>query len=132
MPLTQLHPLSDAPVIGPAPTLGTPTGVRIQIAAPWRGSIQEVGFVPSSTVVSGMTLAVALSDNSPSSTASAFVQFVTSTVGTFSSVNLQEGRVASVQNLFQMCNKGDVIQFTASGGPTSAVGGYCYAIIRRG
>lgn len=111
---------------------GTSTGVSGVLAVPYRGTIREVGFTPQSLVASAVTMAVAISDNSPSSTASAFTNFVTSTVGTFSSVNLQEGRVASVGNLSQACKAGDTLRYTFSGGNAAAIAFSVYAILRRG
>lgn len=114
------------------PTAGTPGGSRISIPAPVRGRIVEVGFMPASLVASAITMAVA-TGNQTSSTASTFAQIVTSTLGTFSSTNLFEGATASVipaTNAY--VNAGDPIQFTCSGGDTSAIGATVYAIIRRG
>jgi len=114
------------------PVAGTPTGTRISAPSPVRGRLVEAGFVPCSLVASAMTLAVAIGDQI-SSTASNFTQCITSTLGTFSSTNLFEGAICSVvppANTY--VNAGDAIQFTASGGNTSAIGATFYAIIRRG
>lgn len=114
------------------PVAGTPTGTAISVLSPVRGRIVEVGFTPCSLVASAMTLAVAVGDQT-STLASNFTQFVTSTLGTFSSTRLYEGAPCSVvpaSNTF--VNAGDAIQFTASGGNTSAIGATFYAIIRRG
>jgi hypothetical protein len=77
-------------------------------------------------------MAVSYSDNSPSSTASSFTQFVTSTIGTFASTNLQEGRVASVGGLSQQVNGGDTLRYTFSGGNAAGISFGVYAILRRG
>lgn len=115
------------------PVAGTPTGAaNVSILSPVRGRIIEVGFSPCSLVASAMTMACAVG-NQISSQASNFTQFVTSTLGTFASQVLYEGAPCSVipaANTF--VNAGDAIQFSFSGGNTSAIGATFYAIIRRG
>lgn len=134
MPLTTLHPLSDVLVQAFNPTAGSQTGSRIGAVSPVRGQVIEAGFMPNSLIGSTMTLAVAIGVSAASITASAaYTQIVTSTLGTFNSTLTNEGNVCSVVPPSpSYCNPGDVIQWTTSGGNTSAVGANVYAIIRRG
>lgn len=132
MPLTTIHPLLDSRVLIFNPVAGTPTGSAISAPAPFRGQLIEAGFMPSSLVASAMTMAVAIGTQ-VSSAASTFTQYITSTLGTFSSARLFEGAPASVTPLSNVyVNEGDAIQWTTSGGNTSAIGATMYAIIRRG
>lgn len=114
------------------PLIGTPAGgVKGYIPSPVRGRVLEVGWSPNSIVTSTLTMAVAIGSQ-VSSVASTFTQVVTSTIGSFSSTNTYEGCVASVVPSSPVyVSKGDVIQFTFSGGQSSTVGGTAYAIIRR-
>lgn len=113
------------------PTLGSPGGARRTVPSPVRGRVLECGFVPDSNVTSAITMAVAFDDH-VSSAASNFSQFITSTLGTFSSTVLFEGAVASVAPASPtFIPQGASIQFTTSGGQSSAVGGTVYAIIRK-
>jgi hypothetical protein len=90
----------------------------------------EAGFMPASLVASAMTMAVAIGSHD-SLAASNFVNAITSTIGTFSSLNLPEGACASALPASPtFVNQGDAIQFTTSGGNTSAIGATVYAIIR--
>jgi hypothetical protein len=132
MPYNNIVPLDVVQINSFNPVAGTPTGSRMNVTSHVRGRLLEVGFVPNSLVASAVTLAVAIGSNGLSSTASAFAQVVTSTLGTFASQVLQEGRVASVevpQNTF--LEIGDAIQFTTSGGNTSAIGALVYAVVER-
>jgi hypothetical protein len=130
MPLTIVRPLTIHQVDTFNPVLGTPTGTRISAPSPVRGRVIEAGFVPASLVASAITMAVAINAVGVSSTASAFVQCITSTLGTFSSTNLFEGAIASaIPPSPAFVNPGDVIQWTTSGGNTSAIGGTVYAVI---
>lgn len=132
MPLTKIGTLADVTVTAFNPVAGTPTGSRIQVPSPVRGVLLEAGFMPSSLVASAITMAVAVG-NQLSSTASSFAQCITSTLGTFSSTNLMEGAVASaIPPSETYVQAGDAIQFTTSGGNTSAIGATVYAIIRKG
>jgi len=132
MPLNIIRNLQDVQVDITNPVAGTPTGSRITASSPVRGRLMEVGFVPASLVASAVTMAVAIGSQI-SSTASNFTQVVTSTLGTFSSTNLVEGNIASVIPASPVyVNVGDMIQWTTSGGNTSAIGASMYAIIRRG
>lgn len=132
MPLTKIGTLTDVTVTAFNPVAGTPTGSRISVPSPVRGTLLEAGFMPTSLVASAITMAVAIGSQ-VSSTASSFVQCITSTLGTFSSTNLMEGAVASVNPPSPTyVNPGDPIQFTTSGGNTSAIGATVYAIIRKG
>lgn len=125
-----VRPIKDQQVSVFNPVAGTPTGSKIMLTSPKMGQLLECGFVPQSIVTSNMTLAVA-TDNMGSTLASNFVECITSTLGTFSSVNLVAGHVASVVPPSPVfVNAGDAIQFTTSGGNTSAVGAQVYAIIR--
>lgn len=131
MPYNLQRPPEDAVVQVFNGVGGTPTGSKAYLVAPVRGQIMEAGFMPNSLVASAITLAISLG-NQASSAASAFTQIVTSTLGTFSSTNLMEGAVCSVippsPSFVQM---GDAIQFTTSGGNTSAIGCTCYVVVRR-
>lgn len=110
----------------------TSSGVRTNVISPVRGRLVEAGFCPAAAVTSAMTMAVAIG-NHISSTASNFVQCITSTLGTFSSVNLFEGACASViVPSPAYVNAGGTIQWTTSGGDTAATGATFYAIIDRG
>lgn len=125
-----VRPITDQMVSVFNPVAGTPAGSKIMITSPKTGRLLEAGFVPQSIITSNTTLAVAI-DAMGSSLASNFVECVTSTLGTFSSVNLVAGHVASVVPPSPtFVNAGDAIQFTTSGGNTSAVGAQVYAIIR--
>jgi hypothetical protein len=133
MPLTKIVPLDHHLVTTFNPVAGTPTGSRISAPSPVRGRLIEAGFMPASLVASAITLAVAIGDNGISSAASSFTQIVTSTLGTFSSTNLAEGKTASVNPpAVAYINPGDAIQWTTSGGNTSAIGATMYAIIDQG
>jgi hypothetical protein len=114
-------------------TLGTPTGARVCVAVPARGRILEAGFSPNSLVASAITMAVAIQDNVATNVASNFTQVISSTLGTFSSTGLYEGGVASaIPATLALVNAGDVVQFTTSGGNTSAISGMVYFDLVRG
>lgn len=113
------------------PTAGSSAGSRVNIVAPVRGILEEVGFVPQSLVASTCTLTVDVNPFNTLPTASNFTQVVSSTLGSFSSAALFEGAVASVVVPSTVyLNPGDVIKFTTSGN-LAAVGAEVYAIIRR-
>ncbi len=133
MPIPVIRNLLDTVVNTFNPLAGTPSGSRVSIPSPVRGRLVEVGIMPTTVVTSGMTIAVSVTDNTATNTASNYVQCVTSTLGTVSSVNLYEGAVFSVTppNVTYV-NAGDGIQFTASGGNTSTIGATFYAIVRKG
>lgn len=132
MPLPPIRNIQDVTITGVNPVAGTPTGSRINIPATVRGRLIEAGFMPNSLVASAVTMAVAIG-NQVSSAASSFSQCITSTLGTFSSTNLFEGAIASCNPPAPtFVNAGDAIQFTTSGGNTSAIGATVYAIIREG
>jgi hypothetical protein len=135
MPYNKIYPLDVVQVAVSNPVLGTPTGSRVTARSPVRGRLIEAGFTPNSLVASAITLAVSINafGGGVSSTASAFVQCITSTLGTFASTVLFEGATASVEPPSPAyVNVGDVIQWTASGGNTSAIGGTIYAVIDAG
>jgi hypothetical protein len=133
MAYNRINPLTDIFISAFSPVAGTPTGMRISAPSPVKGRLLEAGFMPASLVASAITLAVAVSDNTVSTTASNFTQCVTSTLGTFASTNLFEGACASVVPPSPTyLNAGDAIQWTASGGNTSAIGATFYAIVRKG
>ena len=125
-------PVSDLTVTVFSPVAGTPAGaIKSYIPAPVRGRVIEAGWSPNSIVTSTLTFALAIGSQ-VSSAASTFTQVITSTIGSFSSTNTYEGCVASVVPASPVyVNKGDVIQFTFSGGQSSTVGATAYAIIRR-
>lgn len=132
MPISPQNPFIDTIVTVFNPVGGTPTGSKAYAPSPVRGRLIEAGFLPASLVASAMTLAVAI-DNHPTSNTSNFTNQITSTLGTFSSAIIFEGNTMSVipaTNVF--VNQGDAIQWTTSGGNTSAIGTTLYAIIRRG
>jgi hypothetical protein len=133
MPLTKIVPLDHHQVAVYNAAAGAQTGSRITAVSHVRGKLIEAGFVPNSLVASAMTLAVLISANDVSSTASNFTQVVSSTLGTFSSTLLAEGKVASVvPPAPAYVNIGDAIQWVTSGGNTSAIGATVYAIIDAG
>jgi len=130
MPYTRIGTIGDNVISAFNPVAGTPTGSRISVPSPVRGQLMEAGFMPSSLVASAMTLAVAIGSNA-SLTVSNFTNAITSTLGTFSSLNLPEGACASViPPSPTFLNQGDAIQFTTSGGNASQIGATVYAIIR--
>lgn len=130
MPLTKLYPVDVINLESFNPVAGTPTGSRSYLVSPVRGRLLEAGFIPASLVASAITMAVAINNAQLSSTASNFVQCITSTLGTFSSTNLYEGACASANPPSPAyINPGDAIQFTTSGGNTSAIGATIYAVI---
>lgn len=125
-----VRPITDQQVSVFNPVAGTPTGSTIIVTSPKNGRLLEAGFVPQSIVTSNMTMAVAI-DTMGSSLASNFVECISSTLATFSSVNLVAGHVASVVPASPTyVNVGDALKFVTSGGNTSAVGAQVYAIIR--
>jgi hypothetical protein len=125
-----VRPLTQHQVDVFNPVAGTPTGSRISVPSPYRGRVIEAGFVPASLVASAITMALAIGNNGIDSTTSNFTQVITSTLGTFSSTVLPEGKVASVSPPSPAyVNVGDALQFTTSGGNTSAIGAVMYAII---
>lgn len=131
MPITRVGTLIDRTITVYNPVAGTPAGSKVAIPSPFRGQIMEAGFVPNSNVTSGMTLAVAINNSQLSSAASNYVEVVTSTLGTFSSTNLYHGAAASViPTSPAVCNMGDSILFTTSGGQSSTVGATVYAVVR--
>jgi hypothetical protein len=130
MPTTRIGTINDAVLTAFNPVAGTPTGSRISIPSPMRGQLMEAGFMPASLVASAMTMAVAIGAHD-SLTISNFTNVITSTLGTFSSLNLPEGSCASVVPASPtFLNQGDAIQFTTSGGNASQIGATVYAIIR--
>src|SRR5262245_41155432 len=94
MPLSRNTPLSDmrVTVFNSVNALG---GTRIGIAAPFKGRVLEVGVIPASISASNVSLAVHVGTQLDS-TVSNFTQVVTSTLGTFSSLQAVEGGVLSV------------------------------------
>jgi len=132
MPIQRIANLNEAYVEVFDATGGASTGSKVTIVAPVRGRVIEAGFSPNSLVASAVTMAVSIGDNF-SSTASSFTQVVTSTLGTFSSVNLIEGGIASVVPPSPAyVNAGDAIQITTSGGNAATIGFAKYAVIRKG
>jgi ribosomal protein S5 len=130
MAYNTIRPISDQQVSVFNPVAGTPTGSTIILTSPKSGRLLEAGFVPQSIITSNTTLAVAI-DTMGSTLASNFVECITSTLGSFQSVNLVAGHVASVVPASPTyVNAGDAIKFVTSGGNTSAVGAQVYAIIR--
>lgn len=132
MPLQRIANLNEAYVHVFDATGGASAGSKVTLIAPIRGQVIEAGFMPNSLVASAVTMAVSIGNNF-SSTASSFTQVITSTLGTFSSVNLIEGGVASVVPPSPAyVNPGDAIQITTSGGNAAGIGMTKYAIIRGG
>ena len=91
MPLDNPRPIYDVTLTGYLPTGGTSTGVRASLAIPIRGKILECGFAPNSAT-SDTTLTV-VKYTALTATTVGSVQVVSSTLGTFNSVNLIEGLV---------------------------------------
>ena len=114
------------------PLAGTPAGgIKGYIPATVRGRLLEAGYMPNSIVTSTLTMAVAVGNQS-SSAASNYSQVITSTLGSFSSVNTFEGAVCSAVPASPVyVTPGDSIQFTFSGGQSSTVGATAYAKLRR-
>src|SRR5262245_25494499 len=125
-------PFNDLTLTVFVPLIGTPAGsIKAYIPSTVRGRLMQAGWSPNSIVTSTLTMAVAIGSQ-VSSAASTFTQVITSTLGSFSSTNTYEGCVASVVPASPVyMNKGDVVQFTFSGGQSSTVGGTAYAIIKR-
>jgi hypothetical protein len=131
---TPATPFIEQMVTGLSATAGSQTGgVKSYLIAPFRGRVLEVGFMPTSlSSATAWTMAVSLGDNFASQTISNFTQIVTSTLGTFASQATFEGAVCSVvPATAAFVNRGDAIQFTHSGGATSAIGAVVYALLRR-
>lgn len=131
MPLTPFIPtdLLTSRVSIFSSTVPIAGGSRFNVAVPHRGRVIEVGCMPTSLSASNVSLAVAIGANTDS-TVSNFTQIVTSTLGTFSSLQAVEGGILSVivpGSAF--VNKGDAIQFTVSG---CTVGFSFYADVKRG
>ncbi len=136
LPLTGPTPFFETMVTGFSQSALASGGARTEIIVPHRGRVIEVGFMPvANSCTSAITLMVALGDNS-SAIASNFASttpIVTSTLGSFSSINTMEGAVCSViPPSPAYVNRGDAIQFTTSGGQSGIMGAQVYAIIRRG
>jgi hypothetical protein len=135
MAYNKIYPMDTHQVAVLNPVAGTPTGSRITARVPVRGRLLEAGFTVNSLAASAITMAVSINAFGAgiSSTASAFVQCITSTLGTFASQGLFEGATASVEPPSPtFVNAGDVIQWTTSGGNTSAIGATVYAVIDAG
>ena len=134
MPLKQLGPFFDYYINAYSPSALASTGAVMEVPVPFRGRVMEVGVCPvANSCTSALTLQVVIGDNT-SAIASSFsaTPIVTSGTGTFSSVNLVEGAVCSVLlGGSQFVNRGDVLQFTTSGGQSAAMGAQVYAIIRK-
>ena len=130
MAYNKIRNLTDIVVGVFNPVAGTSTGTRVCAPSPIRAQILEAGFIPASLVASAMTMQLA-TDPHISSAASGFATVISSTLGTFSSTNLFEGAVASASPASPtFVNAGDTLQWTASGGNSSAIGAYFYAILR--
>ena len=132
MAYTTLHPMMDMVLQTFNPVAGTPAGTTIGVAVPIRGQLIEAGMCPNSGVTSTMTLAININDASISSAAATLRTVVTSTLGTFSSVNTYSNAVLTViPPSPTYVNPGDAISFVTSGGQSSTVGATFYAVVRR-
>lgn len=127
MPLSRYVPVSDqrVSIFNSVNAVG---GTRLSIAAPFRGRIVEIGAIPCSISASNVSLALHIGTQLDS-TVSNFTQVVTSTLGTFSSLQAVEGGVLSViPDSMVYVEKGDCVRFTVSG---VNVGMTFYADFRR-
>src|SRR5687767_10060543 len=121
MAYNKIANLSDQAVQVNNPNVGSSSGSKVWITAPFRGRFLEAGFTPNSTITSNTTLAVSVSKYIDS-TASLVSEVITSTLGTFGSVNLIEGFVASVSPPSPVyVEAGDTLRLTTSGGHSSLV-----------
>jgi hypothetical protein len=132
MPLTKISTLLDNVVEVVNPTVGSSSGSKAFIVSPVRGRLMEAGFIPHSTITSNTTFRVRIA-SFISSTASVLTEVVTSTLGTFNSVMLVEGQVASViPPSPAYVNIGDAVEMTTSGGHSSLVAGTLYGVFQKG
>ncbi len=132
MAYNKIANLSDMAVEVHNPTAGSSSGSKVWITAPFRGRFLEAGFTPHSVITSDTTLAVSISKYIDS-THSLFAEVITSTLGTFTSLGLIEGFVASVSPPSPVfVEAGDTLKLTTSGGQTSLVAATVYALFRKG
>lgn len=130
MPTNVLGTINDNIVEAFNPAAGTPAGSKQYAISPVTGRLLNAGIVVASACTSNLTLAVAIGAQL-SSVASNFTQVISSTLAAFTGSNLLEGVNCSVAPTSPAyVNAGDVIQFTTSGGNTSAIGGTLFAVIR--
>ena len=135
MPLKQLGPFFDYYVNGYSRSALASAGATTEVIVPFRGIVKEVGFSPvANSATSTMTLQVLVGDNSSAiiSAYNSTTPLLTSTNGTFlSATGIIEGQCYSA-TVNGFVNRGDVLQFTTSGGQDGTMGAQVYAIIRRG
>jgi hypothetical protein len=117
MPLTELHPVSEALVMAFTSSLGS-TPVATYVRAPFRGKVLKVGVVQSGAVTGTSTVTTAING---ASIAGGAVAVTGGSAGShFSTTPTGANDV----------NEDDVISFTPAGA-TGTAAGHCYAIIRR-
>ena len=114
------------------PTAGSSSGSTVYVPAPFRGYLTEVAFMPRATITSDTTLRATVAQFI-SSTASLLTEVISSTLGTFNSVQLVAGNYVSVQPPSPtFVNFGDTIGITTSGGNSSLTGATIIAQFRKG
>lgn len=114
------------------PTVGSTSGSPVYFNAPFRGQFIEAGFTPRASIGSDMTLAAAIG-SFITSTASLMTEVITSTLGSFNSVQILAGNTMSVAPPSPAyVNAGDIVRLTTSGGNTSLTGGTVFATFKRG
>ena len=132
MAYNKIGPLTDVTLTTFNPSAGSASGSNAFIVAPFKGYVQECGFIPQVAVTSNTTLRVQTAIWT-SSTASVLTEIISSTLGSFNSVMLVAGNVASVAVPSPAyVNAGDTIMLTTSGGNAVTTGATIYTIIRRG
>ena len=131
MPLTKIVNLLERTEEIFNPTAGSASGSHAYVVTPWRSQITECGFAPQTTITSNTTLAVNISKYL-SSTASVLTEIISSTLGTFNSVMLIPGQIASVAPPSPAyAEAGDIIRLTTSGGNAATIGATMYVNFRR-
>lgn len=114
------------------PTAASASGSNMYFTAPFRGQFMEAGFTPRAAIGSDMTLAVAIG-KFITSTASLMSEVITSTLGSFNSVQIVAGNTFSAQPPSPAyVDAGDLVRVTTSGGNTSLTGATVFATFRRG
>lgn len=132
MAYNKIAPLTEYAVMGFNPSAGSASGSNGYIVAPNKGYAVECGFLPQKTIASDVTFRVQVA-NWTTSTASTLTEIISSTLGTFNSVMLVAGNIASVVPPSPVyVNAGDVLQLTTSGGNSSTIGATIYTLFRWG
>lgn len=134
MAYTKINPLIDIVSQVFNPSAGSASGSTVYMPAPTRGYLQEVGFMPRTTITTNTTMRAQLAQWT-SSTASVLTEVISSTLGTFDSNMLVAGQIASVavpSPNSAFFNFGETLAVTTSGGNTSLTGATVYAVWRKG